>query len=103
MRHNRSLQIYNQQISPGQLSEASGVHEDLIIEFERIGILSSEDSDFGGRPVFTISAISRCREIDRMHRCQHLSFHFIRRWIELNERLDRAEKALEENGLRLNY
>ena len=102
MRNVRSLQVYNQQvrIGPRQLSEASGVHEDLILEFERIGILPSEPDSGRGQPVFTVSSVRRCREIDQLHRCQHLSFHFIRRWIELNERLARAEKALEANGVR---
>ncbi|MEC5128451.1 hypothetical protein VSU19_16940 [Verrucomicrobiales bacterium BCK34] len=101
MRHVRTLQIYNRQvrIGPEQLSEASGVHEDLILEFERIGILPSEADSLDGQPVFTAESIHRCREIDHLHRSQHLSFHFIRRWIELNERLARAEKALEANGI----
>ena len=95
------LQLYDRQgrIGPKQLSEASGLHEEVIVELERLGILTSEATGPGGRPFFTVSAVRRCREIDRLHRCRHLSFHFIRRFLELQERLDRAERALEENGV----
>lgn len=100
MRH--SIQVYDRKIriGPRQLSEASGVHEEIILELERVGLLSSETDGTNGRPVFEVTSIRRCREIDRLHRCHHLSFHFIRRFLELQDRLDRAERALSANGVR---
>ena len=95
------MQVYDREIriGPKQLSEASGVHEELILELERVGILCSDTTDIGGRPLFSSATLRRCREIDRLHQYRHLSYHFIRRFIGLQERLDRAEQILRATGI----
>jgi len=92
-----SIEVYQFGTTIGldDLSWVTGFHRDLIRELERAGILDSTARDWRGDPVFESGVVSRCRMVDRMHRCENMSFHFIRRWIWMVDRLERAERQLE--------
>lgn len=79
-----------------ELSKASGFHRELIVELERAGILEACGRDNRGEPVFKADAVSRCRLVDRLHRSEHMSFYFIRRWMDTLDRLEKAERELAE-------
>lgn len=79
-----------------ELSEATGIHRDLIRELEHAGMVSAASFDRRGDPVFRREAIQRCRLIARLHQRESMSFHLIRQWLEVLNRLERAEIELEK-------
>jgi hypothetical protein len=94
----RTLQVYSEPsfLDVDALSTASGFHRDLIKELEHAGMIPSVSVDRRGEPVFACDAIPRCSLIAKLHRRENMSFHLIRRWLEVLNRLERAEIELEQ-------
>lgn len=94
----RTLQIYTEpsRLDADQLSEASGLHRDLIMELEHAGMVPAVSTDRKGAPVFSRQAIPRCCLIARLHYRESMSFHIIREWLETLDRLKKVELELKQ-------
>ena len=46
-----------------QISELTGIHPDLVIEFEHAGLVYRQSTDRGGHPRFDVHALCRYQQI----------------------------------------
>ncbi|MDF1859125.1 MAG: hypothetical protein P1U87_02855 [Verrucomicrobiales bacterium] len=94
----RTLQVYTEPpiLDVDALSETSGFHRDLIKELEHAGMIPAVSVDWRGEPLFDCEAIPRCSLIRKLHQRENMSFHLIRQWLEVLNRLEKVEIELEQ-------
>ncbi|MEX2580011.1 MAG: chaperone modulator CbpM [Verrucomicrobiales bacterium] len=80
------------------LSELTGLHEELIVEFARAHLVQTanrwEDTAAEERPVFDERGLMRLRQIAELRDNQHVSLRTLRLVVHLLDRLEAAETEL---------
>ncbi|MDF1824116.1 MAG: MerR family transcriptional regulator [Verrucomicrobiales bacterium] len=94
----RTIQVYTEAplLDVDELSEATGFHRDLIRELEHAGMIPAVARNRQGEPVFEREVLQRCRLIARLHQRESMSFHLIRQWLAVLQRLENAESELDQ-------
>jgi len=94
----RTIRMYTEAplLDVDELSEATGFHRELIQELEHAGMIPAVARDRRGAPVFEREPIQRCRLIAKLHQRESMSFHLIRQWLAVLNRLEQAELELDQ-------
>ena len=98
MKH-KSLEITvisasNQLLDISAASRLSGLHPDMIAEFERGKLVERSGSDQNGNPVFDEAGICRLRILSDLRDRERLSLRMTRVVCHLMDRLERAESEV---------
>jgi hypothetical protein len=76
-------------------SRLTGLHEGLIVEFARGGLVSvSAEPNGSNEPRFDEKALCRLRQIAQLHQQQKVNLRTIKLIVRLLDRLEEAEKEL---------
>ena len=84
----------NQLFDLGAAGDLSGLHPDIIIEFERGKLVERSATDTAGNPVFDATGIRRLRFLASLRERDKLSLRMTRVFCQLMDRLERAESEV---------
>ena len=77
-------------------SELTGIHPDIIQEFEHGKFVERSGADNDGSPLFDESGICRLRILSDLREREKLSLRMIRVFCQLMDQLERAESEVRE-------
>jgi len=85
------VSVTDQTYSIGDAAQLTGVHPDMIEEFERGHLVARVETDENRRPVFNESGICRLRLLSDLRDREKLSLRMTRVICHLMDRLERSE------------